>query len=511
MRWDHHVVDRPTPVNRTLDTNRAGPGWFVMLLVATSALGFFAGERFLPRVDGGDISTVTMTYDQVARSRKAAKLQRTATLAPRKSAKRTAIKQTTIKQTAAAPKRSPRAAIALSNFYAALRGLDDGTRSEPVTIVHLGDSHIASDRFTGDMRELLQRRFGDAGRGMMMPGFPFGYYRVRGVSFSKSSGWTAQNSLHKGNGPYGLSGVKLTTRRRDAWLSLTSKDGAFEWADVAFLTGPGQGSAEISVDGTTKHVRTQSPESGIIFERIPVKGTKLKVRAAVDGAITVLSWAVGAGRPGVRYANFGIPSATADITRKWDDTLMAADLARLDPELIVLGYGTNEGFNDGLDHQAYERRFRQLIDRLQQMAPKADFLVIGPPDGARFPRALRGRIQSASLAGSGCRALANDEKTGYSKLIRSRDRRLARWHPPPKLNAVRQALKRAASHAGAHFWDWSSVMGGACGIHQWAKAEPKLAASDHVHITGAGSRRSAKALYTDLMAGFTAHRMVAQR
>jgi hypothetical protein len=481
------------------------------LLFATLLLGFFAGERFLPRIDGGDISTVIMTHDQIARSRKAAKLKVAVAPIPRTVKIDAAPKQVVARQAPPASKRSPQAAIALSNFYAALRSLDEGSRSDPVTVVHLGDSHIASDRFTGDIRELLQKRFGDAGRGMMMPGFPFGYYRARGVKFSKSAGWTAQNSLHKGNGPYGLSGVKLTTRQRDARLSLTSHDGAFEWADVAFLTGPNQGSAEIAVDNTTKRVWTKSSESGVLFERIPVKGTKLEVRAAGDGAVTVLSWAVGAGRPGVRYVNFGIPSATADITRKWDNSLVAADLARLDPELIVLGYGTNEGFNDGLDDRAYERRFSKLIDRLRQMAPKADFLVIGPPDGARFPRALRGRLKNASLAGHGCRALGGDERSGYSKLIRSSDRRLARWHPPPKLDAVRQALKRSASISGAHFWDWSSVMGGPCGIHQWAQADPKLAASDHVHITGAGSRRSAEVLYTELMAGFTAHKMVAQR
>jgi len=506
MRWEHHEAGRPAALGRSVETSRPGAGWFGILLFATLLLGFYAGDKLLPRIDGGDISNVTMTYDQIARSRKAAKLKRMFVPAPRVSARRA-----TPKQLAANPKRSPHAAIALSNFFAALRSLDEGSRSKPVTVVHLGDSHIASDRFTGDIRDLLQRRFGDAGRGMMMPGFPFGYYRARGVKFSKSSGWTAQNSLHKGNGPYGLSGVKLTTRRRGARLSLTSQDGAFEWADVAFLTGPSQGNAEIAVDNTTKRVRTHSDKKGVLFERIPVKGTKLEVQAAGDGAITVLSWAVGAGRPGVRYVNFGIPSATADITRKWDNSLVAADLARLDPELIVLGYGTNEGFNDGLDHQAYEQRIRQLIDRLQLMAPKADFLVIGPPDGARFPRALRGAAQSASLIGSGCRALAGDEKSGYSKLIRARDRRLARWHPPPKLEAVRQALKSAASMSGAHFWDWSSVMGGACGIHRWVKADPKLAASDHVHITGAGSRRSAEVLYTELMAGFTAHKMVAQR
>jgi len=507
MRWGSQLIGGRDNVQAfPIAATRIGPIRFATMLLASLAVGFLIGERYLPRLDGGDLSTVKMTYEQIRRERKSGLLKKTVV-----SSRAETREEIAPRPLPPAGTPSSRAAVALANFYAALRGLDDGSRSEPVTILHLGDSHIASDRFTGDMRELLQVRFGDAGRGMMMPGFPFGYYRARGASFAKSSGWTAYNSLNKGDGPYGISGVKLTTSNRGAWLSLTSRDGAFEWAEVALLTGPGQGSVEIAVDRTTTTVQTRSPERGMVYERIPVKGTKLKLSAMGDGAVTVLSWTVGVERPGVRYVNFGIPSATADITRQWDDRLVAADLKRLSPELIILGYGTNEGFNDGLNQNAYQRRIEGLIKKLQRMAPKADFLIIGPPDGARFPRALRGRVKMASLTGMGCHALAAEEKESYSRLLRAGDGRLARWHPPPKLSAVRVALKRAAKSVGADFWDWSQVMGGACGIHEWVESEPRLATSDHVHITAAGSKRSAEALYTELMAGFTAHRMVAQR
>lgn len=393
----------------------------------------------------------------------------------------------------------------LAGFHGALRGLDTGLRHKPVTILHLGDSHIAADRFTGDLRELFQDRFGDAGRGLMMPGFPFAYYRARGVRFAKHGAWAAANSLRKAQGLYGLTGVRLTTRQKNARLSLTSQTGPFEWVEVAFLAGPRQGSAVVAVDGQGKLAKTAADTDGIHRVRIEQKGRTLSVRANGDGPVTVLSWAIGHNRPGVRYVNLGIPGATADTTRRWDPELVSKDVVNLDPDLIVLGFGTNEGFNDRLDIAAYEKRVGALAARLKRAAPDASLAIIGPADGARFPRFAKGSKSAA------CRPLDAGEKRDYGRLLRARSARLARWHAPPKLSKVRGALKRVAQRVNAHFWDWSAMMGGPCSIHEWSRSQPKLALSDHVHISAEGGRRSAQAFFKSLMTGFDGSGKLASR
>lgn len=394
---------------------------------------------------------------------------------------------------------------ALSRFHAALRGLDTGARQKPVTVLHLGDSHIASDRFTGDIREMLQKRFGDAGRGLMMPGFPFKYYRARGVQFAKSGAWAASNSFRKANGSYGVTGVRMTAHQKDARLMLTSESGPFEWAEVTFLAGPGHGSAVVAVDGNGKSVDTGAGAQGIRRVRIEHKGTKLSVRTQGGGPVSVLSWSIGHNRPGVRYVNLGIPGATADTTRRWDAGLVHDEVAALDPDLIVLGYGTNEGFNDGLDIDGYERRVGELADRLRKAAPNASLAIIGPADGARLPRYARGRGSSV------CKALSASERRNYTSLTRSGSASLARWHAPPKLAEVRGALQRIASAQKGYFWDWAEFMGGECGVHEWAKSSPKLALSDHVHISGEGGRLSAEAFVQSLMAGYDDAEKLASR
>jgi len=398
----------------------------------------------------------------------------------------------------------------LSGFYRALIGLQLGVRSKPVTVLHIGDSHIAADRFTGTLRELFQTRFGDAGRGMMMPGFPFPYYQAKGVEFTRSGRWIAANSFKMDAGPYGVSGVRVTTREKGARLTLTSKEGAFEWAEVVFSTAPRGGQASVSFGGSEKSISTQGESPGVERVHIASKGRELAVAAKGNAPVSILSWSVGQNRPGIRYVNFGIPGATADTPRRWDEALVDSDLSKLSPDLIVLGYGTNEGFDDDLDMAAYEARVADLISRFKLRAPQASFLVLGPPDGLRFPRYARGKRRGA-LASATCRALSDAERGRYAELRKAKSPQLARWHAPPKLAAVRKSLHRVADREGARFWDWSQVMGGPCGIHSWANAKPPLAASDRVHLRTAGAKRSAHALFDELMKDYEIHVRLASR
>jgi len=396
----------------------------------------------------------------------------------------------------------------LVNFFQALGDLKSGQRAEPVTVLHLGDSHIASDRFSGDLRAHFQLRFGDAGRGMMMPGYPFPYYQARGVSFSKKGKWSAANSFKGDNGPYGLSGVRISAKKKNSSLSLKVREGVAEWAEVTFARQPSGGKASVNFGGARQTVSTKGSLGTVTTARIESKGNKLSVVTSGDGPVSVLSWAVGHNRPGLRYVNFGIPGATADTPRRWSPKIIADGLKRLQPDLIILGYGTNEGFNDALEMPAYERRVRELVARLKKDAPQASVLIMGPPDSARLPRFAR---KSGDGASANCTSLSSADIENYARLKAAGSAKLAQWHAPPSLGKVRTSLQSVAGASGAYFWDWSKVMGGPCGIHKWAQANPPLAARDRVHLRSGGAKRSAQVLFDEIMAGFEAHVRLASR
>ncbi|WP_316863173.1 GDSL-type esterase/lipase family protein [uncultured Cohaesibacter sp.] len=351
-------------------------------------------------------------------------------------------------------------------FLAKMKALQAGQLDEPITILHIGDSHIASDSFTRGIRTRLQSDFGNAGRGAVIPANAFKWAYADGLSMSRSNGWSSANSLKVKAGPYGLSGVRVWTSSPGAKMSLTSKAGSFDWAEVTFYVGPGQGSATVTTEAGSKRVSTSAAKAGSRTVRIEGRSKTLSVAHNGGGRTTVLNWSTGSNKPGIRYVNFGISGATVAVTTRWSDQLIANDIKRIDPDLIIYGYGTNEGYNDNLNMASYRQMAGGLVDKMQEAAPGAALMFIGPADGAR-------RRSSSLSCGGG-------------------------WYTPAKLGAVRNTLKEMAEDYSALYWDWSSAMGGRCGVAKWSTQNPKLASGDRVHMTSKGYDRSAGAFVSFL-------------
>lgn len=412
--------------------------------------------------------------------------------------------------------RGKTAARTLDRFYAALRELEAGTRSKPVTILHLGGDHVAFDRFASVIRARLQTQFGDAGRGTILPGFAFPYYRANGLHFAKSGTWKPSSVLSPGKtDAFGLTGVAMTSASAGASLSVEQKGKLFDWAEVELAAGRKESWAIVSVDGPKgRSKKVLSPMSGlsgannVVRVRLDHPGTKLRIEADGKGPIKVLSWRLGNNQPGIRYINFGLPGISANALTRFDQSIVSEELAHLQPDLIILNYGTHDGMTDSLSLAGFARQMGTFVDQLKASAPAASLLIVGPPDAAIMPKFAKESLNSTS--GAACRQLTAEERGIYKNLIETQHDRLARWYPPLKLSPVRQTLSSLARINGAYFWDWSKVMGGPCGIHGWVHTNPPLAAPNHVHLTEAGAEVSANAFLNDLLTGYAALRTAEQ-
>ncbi|HJU18354.1 MAG TPA: GDSL-type esterase/lipase family protein, partial [Stellaceae bacterium] len=196
-----------------------------------------------------------------------------------------------------------------------------------------------------------------------------------------------------------------------------------------------------------------------------------------------LGWGVARGRPGILYENHGTIGATVALLGRMNPATLAAELADSDPVLIIVAFGTNEGFDDALDLAGYAARFRDHVAVLQAMAPAAAILVLGPPDGNRLPPSCPRSEARQDVCTAGETAAPSS----------------CAWHEPPNLAAVRESQRRVAAAQGWAFWDWSQVMGGPCSMHRLFLRDPPLAFADHVHLNGAGYAATADVLFFDLM------------
>jgi lysophospholipase L1-like esterase len=321
----------------------------------------------------------------------------------------------------------------------------------------------------------------------------------------QTEGWRVESSRSSGAfGPFSISGYTVVgDNPRDSMVLQSTEPEGFEVVEIGAFAHPGGGSVEISVDGRPIGVmRTDGRQVELLrFRQEVLRGSRqLVLRPVGDGEVWLSSWDTYRNTRGVVLESHGIVGATVNVSNRWNRDAYLAELYAADPAMVIVAYGTNEGFNDTLDPNEYKSQFTTQIQQIEAAAPNASIVIVGPPDSARLPENCRSDdVESITFA---CGPLTQSERMNYSQMFGSRAQGSAcRWHQPPNLELVRIVQAQVADQRGHYFWDWSRAMGGACSIHQWAQREPALARRDHVHLTDEGYRLSAEALFRDLTGG----------
>ena len=372
----------------------------------------------------------------------------------------------------------------LRGFYAALAELQAGRRTR-VAVLQIGDSHTANDAFSGRMRELMQARFGDGGRGLLPPGIPYRYYKPATVTVTADGWQTLRGGVDPG--PFGLAGLRQAATG-PATMAITASPPQLDRLFIDFLGQPGGGSAEITTsDGRVAVVPTASAGRALLHAQAPAGPTTsfVQVRPRGDGPVSVMSWTAEAPGPGVTWSNLGTIGAQVQLVQQWDPAVMAIEAKYLQPALIVLAFGTNEGFKDSLDLDSYPADYRAALAALRRAAPGATILIAGPLGGVR---------DSGNGAGAPCPGEAGRQ-----------------WSVPANLPKVRHIEHEIAETEHLFFWNWAEAMGGDCAIVPWSETDPPLAAKDHVHLLKPGYRQTADALFGTLMRGYDLYLRVAGR
>ncbi len=163
-------------------------------------------------------------------------------------------------------------------------------------------------------------------------------------------------------------------------------------------------------------------------------------------------------------------NAMAERARLFDDGEPA-------PDLVIVAYGTNEGFDELLDPGAYERLLRSQIERVRHDSPGTSVLILGTPEAMR---------------GDGGGRCAGDVEH--------------RWKAPDMLGVVRDVQHRVAASMGVAFWDWKGRMGGDCSAFALTQGDAPLMRGDHVHFTFAGGDWIGSLLAADVLAAYERRR-----
>jgi len=362
--------------------------------------------------------------------------------------------------------------------------------ARPVHIVQIGDSHTAGDVLTGAWRDLLQARYGNGGRGVLAAGRPWDGYITHGVTATMSPGWRVAASFGKGSDnvavPLGLSSYSLTSLQPGATIGLTTDSPTmdFDRFVLCAMAGPNDAAVTVRMDGTDQRIALDAPvpTARCTMIRSAMPQSSVTVTAG-DRPATITSWATFRDQGGVALSNLGVVGAQLRHFGRTDDAVIAEELRAYAPDLIVLAFGTNEGFSPHLDPREYETSLRGQIDRIRTLAPGVPLLLLGAPDALTRNQALKTNAEGALL---GC----PDAVT--PPLI-----------APPALGRIRGIQREVARDLGIAFWDWQAAMGGPCAARAWTNTVPPMMRPDHVHFRWPGGQALAARLQADLDAAMS--------
>lgn len=325
------------------------------------------------------------------------------------------------------------------------------TSSARISILHLGDSHVHNGVAGDATRRALQAARGDGGRGLVFPYALAKTYSQSDYRSTMEGSWQSGNSVRPLPGlALGVAGVAARTTRTPAAFTLTFPQPLPPGRKVVrvFLKGSMPGLRLSASAGRERQVVTAAWGAA---RALPVAEFELSdldralrfdiESAAPGGSVEVHGVSIESVRPGVVYHSLGVDGATLDSLNA--QPFLAEQLAVLQPDMILLDFGTNELINHGdAVPPGHEARVVQVIRRLRAARPEAVIVLTSAQD-----MSFRGRPVTATRA--------------YSELMR-----------------------KIALEQGCLFWDWYRVAGGAGSMRSWAARG--LASRDQLHLVAKG-------------------------
>ncbi len=374
-----------------------------------------------------------------------------------------------------------------------------------LVILQIGDSHTSADFLTGELRKRLQAKYGSGAPGYITAGQPHIGVRSSSLKITASKGWSYKSLQRPDAVPaeFWLSGYNaIASAPGETMTFAADRPQNFEMIEIEVLRQPGGGKIDVKLDGyvaTTYDLAASKPDP-VVIRLLPTRGTIERVReiaitTTAGGPVSVASVAIYNKQSGLTYNSVGYPGAQATFVNKMNNKLFANDLIRINPQIVVLSFGTNEASNEKLDIGNYKQSYERIVDKIKATLPEATIVVIGPPDFAELPAACRKDKSPQATCGKSAAAAPAANGTASDAAPPSD----CIWHTPPRLGQIREAQREIASRHGLVYWNWASIMPQECGAHRWYTASPPLMAKDHVHFTIAGYRKSAEQFLTTLI------------
>lgn len=335
--------------------------------------------------------------------------------------------------------------------------LQSAWKSAPKTglsVVHVGDSHVQNGAIHRALRDALWPQLGNGGYGLLFPYSAAKTYSPRDYRSEHSGRWTFAKSWRlPAEIPLGVSGMSVRTRSPWASVTLTFRSAVPEdWRVLRIYCERDSRSFDLKIDsaGKTTPVRVRpkgDDERPYVEVVLPKVGRSIRIRmrkrSARQKRFELHGMSLQSVNPGglvVHNAGVGAARFRAILHEEHFES----HLNSLNPQLVIVEYGTNDYLYDDQLKPELEGEIRTSIARIRRASPDAMILLVSAQDLYRREKNLTSGVL-------------------YSDL-----------------------LHRIAAEEKVAVFDWYWVSGGGKTLRGWRDAE--LARKDLIHLTPRGYR-----------------------
>ncbi len=327
------------------------------------------------------------------------------------------------------------------------------TPNRKLRIIHIGDSHVQADYFTGYVREEMQRIFGTGGRGFIFPYAAAETHSAYDYKTYCSGNWQYSRNIQ----PYpnlnmGVTGATIYTTDSTATFSFVFKSFALksnytllklycnqspESYDIKLLASGSHDTIDIICNQQTNlpYIPVILKNASDTLEFFVHKKNPQQTFFECYGLLIETNE-----NNGVLYSSVGINGAGYKSILR--ETLLANQLSDYNPDLVIIDLGANDFFGYSINEYELEYNLKKIIEIIRDSAPSSSIIISNAQDIYKRKRNIAECLPFSSLT----RKIAFDNNCG--------------------------------------FFDYYNVSGGQQSMLKWSKNN--LAQRDRVHLSGAG-------------------------
>ena len=337
-----------------------------------------------------------------------------------------------------------------------------------INIIHIGDSHIQADMLTNMVRMLLQKEFGNAGRGLVFPGKIAHTNEPLNILSSSTSSWEAKRIVFTDNPlPIGIGAMTAKTSQDKATFSLRIKSNPsldYSSSELNFFFKKDSTSFNLIIKDSTKsaiaYLGAYANDKQNNFSRIhlPFKRNYFEFETQktshTQNHFTILGASFTNQNPGIIYHSIG--GNGAKFKHYLSAKYFLEQTCELTPDLFIISLGTNEA----VDHPNVDKnlsiQIEDFIRKLNSTNPSIPIILTTPADF-------------------------------YKKKTRRN----------PGVEEVRSVLLDVSQKNKLALWDLYTISGGKHSADKWKKFE--LLQKDGIHATRKGYELQGQLLFSAFM------------